>query len=428
MTFMKSAADHKKVCSLDRPLLEAHQLRRLNALLQVVLPQNQFYAEKLAALTLPIGEFSEFSAVPFTTKAEIVGEKASGWAAHRTYPREHYTRFHQTSGTSSRPLILLDTPEDWQWWLDTWQYVLDAAEIATGDCCMLAFSFGPFIGFWSAFDALVDRGCLVIPGGGLSSLARLEQIETAEARCLFCTPSYALRLSEVAAEQGRDLRCSPIETIVVAGEPGGSIPTVRQQIETHWDAQVLDHAGASEVGPWGFGKLTESGLYINEGEFIAEFIDPESTDPVAEGALGELVLTPLGRAGHPLMRYRTGDLVRYRRPLPEDAIQFVFLEEGILGRADEMVIVRGINVLPSSIEQIIRGFEVPEFRLFVDRQGTMDELTVEVEADAALAAQIAKQLQVHLGLRIDVKTVPPKTLPRFEGKAKRFLDRRGNQI
>ena len=152
-----------------------------------------------------------------------------------------------------RPLKVQDTADDWAAWLETWQHVLDAAEISPGSIAMLAFSFGPFIGFWSAFDALVARGVQAVPGGGLSSTGRLELIRRTEATSLFCTPSYALHLAEVAQGQGIDLHSLPIEKIVVAGEPGGSIPAVRERIENAWQARVVDHAGASEVGPLGHG-------------------------------------------------------------------------------------------------------------------------------------------------------------------------------
>jgi len=429
MAAMKSAADRQTIRSLDRSSLEAYQLTRLEVLFREALPQNSFYKERLPGLHSPPTQIDQLAELPFTTKAELAGTTKDGWAAHRTFPVERYTRFHQTSGThGEHPLILLDTPEDWQWWIDCWHYVLDAAEITATDRCFLAFSFGPFIGFWSAFDALADRGSLVLPGGGLSSLARLQRIEAAGATCLLCTPSYALRLAEVAAEEQIDLRGGPIKKIIVAGEPGGSIASVRERIESIWGAQVLDHAGATEIGAWGFGKLNEPGLYINEGEFIAEFIDPQSDRPVAEGELSELVITALGRAGHPLLRYRTGDLVRHRNPLPEDATRFVSLVDGILGRTDEMVIIRGVNILPSAVEQIVRQFDIPEFRLTAKREGAMDNLSIEVETTAACAENVRESLQVRFGLRIDVTAVPEKSLPRFEGKAKRFVDLRKKAI
>ena len=426
---MNTEADREKISSLDRPALQNYQLDRLNQLLRDILPQNQFYARKLSDQKLPLKRISDLANLPFTTKQELVGDDLQGGAANRTFAVEKYTRFHQTSGTQGEPLVVLDTPEDWQWWTDTWQYVLDAAEINPTDRCLLAFSFGPFIGFWSAFDALVDRGCLAIPSGGLSSLARLERIDTLNATCLFCTPSYALRLAEVAKERNQDLRESAVRTIVVAGEPGGSLESVRRQIENAWDARVLDHAGATEIGPWGFGSLHGPGLYVNEAEFIAECIDPETDEPVGENQIGELILTSLGRAGHPIFRYRTGDLVRCHPPTPNERIQFTRLADGILGRTDQMLIIRGVNILPSAVEQIIRGFpDVGEFRLTASHSGAMDELKVEVETDPVIAAQLGEQLQTKLGLRIAVDPVEGKSLPRFEGKAKRFIDLRTRNI
>ena len=170
---------------------------------------------------------------------------------------------------------MLDTPDDWQWWIDGWQFVLDAAEMTPSDRALLAFSFGPFIGFWSAFDAIVARGALAIPGGGMGSLARIELLRTTKATALFCTPTYALRLAEVAAENKIDLRHLSVEKIVVAGEPGGSVPAMRARIEAAWGAAVVDHAGATEVGPWGFADAEGRGLHVNESEFIAEFLSVE---------------------------------------------------------------------------------------------------------------------------------------------------------
>ena len=426
---MNTEADREKISSLDRPALQNYQLDRLNQLLREILPHNQFYARKLSGQKLPLKGIGDLASIPFTTKNELVGDDPQGGAANRTFAVEQYTRFHQTSGTHGQPLVVLDTPEDWKWWTDTWQYVLDAAEIDSTDRCLLAFSFGPFIGFWSAFDALVDRGCLAIPSGGLSSLARLERIDTLNATCLFCTPSYALRLAEVAKEGNHDLRHSGVRTIVVAGEPGGSLDSVRRQIENAWGARVLDHAGATEIGPWGFGTLRGPGLYVNEAEFIVECIDPKTNEPVRENQIGELILTSLGRVGHPILRYRTGDLVRCNPPTTNERIQFTRLADGILGRTDQMLIIRGVNILPSAVEQIIRGFEdVGEFRLTASHNGAMDELKVEVETDPFVAAKLGDQLQIKLGLRIEVDPVDGKSLPRFEGKAKRFVDLRTRNV
>ncbi len=409
---------------LDRAQLAAHQLDRLNQLLDQILPHNGFYQRKLAGVRRPLDSLERLGELPFTEKAELSGEGDPPWAANRTFDRAAYVRCHQTSGTQGRPLVVLDTPADWQWWLDGWQYVLDAAGVTRRDVCLMAFSFGPFIGFWTAFEAALQRGCLTLPGGGLSSVGRLEQIRTLGATCLFCTPSYALHLGQVAGQRNLDLAQLPVRCLILAGEPGGSVPATRQRIEQLWGAQVLDHSGATEVGPWGYGTLDEPGLYVNEGEFLAEFFAVDSDRPAQEGELADLVLTTLGRSGGPVIRYRTGDRVRpvwqHDRPT-----RFVWLEGGVLGRADEMMIIRGVNLFPSSVECILRDFsQIEEYRLTASRAGEMDQLAIEVEGPQVDPQPVAEALQARLGLRVDVRVVPRDTLPRFEAKGKRFIDLR----
>jgi phenylacetate-CoA ligase len=319
---------------------------------------------------------------------------------------------------------VLDTAEDWQWWVETWQFVLDAAEVGPEDRVFLAFSFGPFIGFWSAHDASIARGTLVIPGGGLSTLARLELIRRTKATVLFCTPSYALRLAETAAENQIDPANLDVRRIIVAGEPGGSVPALRRRIESVWNARLIDHSGASEVGPWGYGDQAGRGLYVAETEFIAEFLSLESGGAATDGQPAELVLTSLGRFGSPVIRYRTGDVVRPRFHAT-GSNHFVLLEGGVLGRTDDMLIVRGVNVFPSSVEQILRAFpEIVEYRVTIHRENSMDLLAVEVEDRLEQPDRIARELLVRLGLKVDVRCVPLGSLPRFEGKGKRFIDLR----
>jgi phenylacetate-CoA ligase len=420
---MSATAKRRHFESLDRDMLEEHQLAQLNVLLAKILPENQFYAAKLAGTKLPLRSLEEFRALPLTTKEELVIDGAPHAApANLTWPLERYVRYHQTSGTHGRPMAVFDSAEDWQWWIDCWQYVLDAAEITPADRAMLAFSFGPFIGFWTAHDALAARGVLVIPGGGMSSRARLDLIERTEATALFCTPTYALHLMEVAEETKFNLaRCS-VAKIVVAGEPGGSMPSVRERIESAWGARLVDHAGASEVGPWGYATADHRGVHVLESEFIAEFMPVEGPDDDSD--VKQLVLTSLGRPGLPVIRYRTGDLVRPSWP-GAGPNRFVVLEGGVLGRADDMMIIRGVNVFPTAVEQIVRSFpEVVEYRMTARKNGAMDELVVEVEDHLQQPARIAEELYLRLGLRIDVRLAPPVSLPRFEGKGRRFVDER----
>ena len=393
-----------------------------------LIADNAFYARKFAGIRLPLASLDQLAELPTTTKDELVAGAANGSApANLTWPLDRYVRYHQTSGTHGRPMPVFDTAEDWQWWIDGWQFVLDAADVTAADRALLAFSFGPFIGFWSAHDALVARGAMVIPGGGMNTRARLDLIDRTSPTVLLCTPTYALHLADAAAECGFDLAGTTVARIIVAGEPGGSIPAVRARIEQAWQAQVIDHAGASEVGPWGYGDAERRGVHILESEFIAEFVGVESGQPARDGELSRLLLTSLGRAGLPVVRYETGDLVcpRWSDAGPN---RFVLLEGGVLGRADQMLIVRGVNIFPSAIEQILRSFpEVAEFRLTARKRGAMDELVVEVEDRLSAPARIAEEMYVRLGLKIDVRLAPPASLPRFEGKGRRFIDQRNEQ-
>ena len=410
---------------LDREALREHQLERLNALLVAIMPHNRFYAEKLRHVELPLQSLDELANLPFTYKDELLTTGCpADFAANCSFPLERYVRYHQTSGTRGRPLAVLDTAEDWQWWIDCWQFVLDAAEIGPEDRIALAFSFGPFIGFWSAHDAAVARGAMVIPSGGMSTLARVEMIRNCRATALFCTPSYALRLADVALENRIDPASLEVRRIVVAGEPGGSVPALRKRIETAWNAKLIDHAGASEVGPWGHSDPARRGLHVLETEFIAEFLSLTTGGPAEEGEISELVLTPLGRLGSPVVRYRTGDLVK---PVygHGGANHFVLLEGGVLGRADDMMIVRGVNIFPSSLEQILRSFpEVVEFRTTCRKNGAMDVLTIEIEDRLEKPDRVALEMNLRLGLKVDVRCVPLGSLPRTEGKGRRFVDLR----
>ena len=411
--------------NLGGEALAAHQVQRLNQVFQNILPANRFYATKFSGLLTQLKSLDDLETLPFTFKEELVEQAIeTKFSANLTWPPEKYSRLHRTSGTRGRPLIVLDTTDDWDWWMNCWEYVLDAADLHSDDRVLMAFSFGPFIGFWSAYDAVIQRGALCAPAGGLSTLARIDLLNTIEATAIFCTPSYALHMAEIAADNQIKLAESTVQTIVVAGEPGGSIPAIRDRIENAWQAKVVDHSGASEIGAWGFADPEGRGIYVNEAEFIAEFFSLDSGEPASDGQLSELVLTALGRYGSPIIRYRTGDLVR---PTWNDdqACSFVMLEGGVLGRVDDMMIVRGVNIFPSSVEQILRGFpEIIEYRMTALKQGEMDTLKVEIEDRLDNATRVEKELQLKIGLRIDVETVPIGSLPRFELKGQRFVDQR----
>ena len=230
-------------------------------------------------------------------------------------------------------------------------------------------------------------------------------------------------MAEVAQQENVPIEQIGVQRLIVAGEAGGSVVAVRQKMEQAWQAQVVDHSGATEIGPWGFGWPDKPGLHIIETNFIAEFLPIESAAPDA-GEFSELVLTSLGRYGAPVFRYRTGDIVRYQR-MAEGRCRFVWLPEGVSGRADNMVTIRGVNIFPSSIDAIVRELpSVAEYQVIVSRGGELDQLQVDVEADEATKLQLEKLLLTRLGLRIAVHQVAPNSLPRSELKSRRWIDNR----
>ena len=376
---------------------------------------NPFYRAKLPKTA------RELTELPFTTKAELSEDQAAHppFGTNLTYPIERYVRLHQTSGTTGRPLRLLDTAESWDWWRECWQPVYRAAGVTARDRIFFAFSFGPFVGFWSAFAGAERLGALCLSGGAMTTAERVAAIVATGATVLMSTPTYALRLADAAREEGIDLARSALRVSIHAGEPGASIPATRERIERELGVEAFDHTGATEVGAHGFSCSARDGVHINESEFIVEVLD--ATGEARHEGDGELVLTNLGRWGAPVIRYRTGDRVRAVRDACSCGRTLVKLAGGIAGRVDDMVTVRGVNVFPSAIEAIVRRFdEVGEYRVELARVREMDELRCVVEAPPHVADRVGTAIHTELGIRCLVESVAPGTLPRFEMKAKRF--------
>ncbi len=418
-----------------RLAIGSSQFDQLRVLLSTVVGRNPFYTAKFNAAHASsnvrhLGDLTD--SIPFTTKAEIIADQESHppYGTNLTFPLDRYTRLSQTSGTTGTPIRWLDTPESWEWMLRNWELVHQAAGVKRGDRVFFPFSFGPFLGFWTAFESAARVGVLCLPGGGLSSAARLRAIFDHQANVLCCTPTYAVRLAEVAAAEGIDMAQSPVKLIIVAGEPGGSIPATRARLEQLWPgARISDHHGMTEVGPVTFECPAHPGrLHVIETSYIAEIINPETGQPAGHDALGELVLTTLGRVGSPLIRYRTGDLVQ---PSPSGSCECgrhdLGLDGGILGRTDDMIIVRGVNIYPSALEQIIGGCGmVTEFRVRLVTTLTLPEIEVDVETSPtadpeAVVQQLQTEFERAFRLRIPVGVLPAGTLPRPEGKTRRFI-------
>jgi phenylacetate-CoA ligase len=415
--------------SVPREQLRQLQWRKLQAMATELLAAesgNRFvkhaWADAGVRAAADLRSWDDFARLPLTDKADLVDDQAAHppFGTNLTFPLERYVRVHQTSGTSGLPIRWLDTQASWDWWIRCWGFVLRGAGLTPEDRVFFPFSFGLFIGFWAGFEGARAIGALAVPGGGQDSPTRLAWMERLGVTALVCTPSYALHLLEVARERGVDTRKLGVRITVHAGEPGANIPPVRARIEDGWGARAFDHAGMTEMGAYGYECAAQAGLHVNESEFIAEVIDPATGRAASEG---ELVLTNLGRLGSPAIRYRSGDRVRLAASPCACGRSFLRLENGILGRLDDMLIVRGVNVFPSAIEAVVRRFRaVEEFQIEVFRDGELDEVRVLIEAvDATLTRAVQDAFRAEMGLRLDVCAVAPQTLPRHELKARRVV-------
>ncbi len=415
---------------MDRAALRNSQRLSLEKLLHT-LPSNPFYRALLPRMdaTSDSGFLDQFiQNVPLTTKEALTADCDAHppFGSNLTFPLDRYSRFCQSSGTTSGPLPSLDTTESWNAMLDVWDLVYEHAGIDPGRSIFFAFSFGPFLGFWTAFESATRRGNLALPGGGLSSTARLQMMARYGATVLCCTPTYANRLGQILHEEVPELRDElRVQDILVAGEPGGSLPETRRLLSSLWNgARIWDHHGMTEVGPVSFESSRHpGGLIVAEEFFLAEILDPENLEEVEEGETGELVLTTLRRAAKPLLRYRTGDLVR--KCFQDDRL---FLPGGILGRIDDMIVIRGVNLYPSAIERVLRAFpEIGEYRVIESLRNAMAELLIQIETSPGaappddLVQRVEARLRDEFALRIPVQTVQEGTLPRFEFKSKRWI-------
>lgn len=437
-------------CKLQIEELRSLQQERLRELLRLVGLSNRFWQSKWQAAGVDVAN-AELAQLPLTTKAELVEDHQAHppYGSNLTFEVGTYSRFCQTSGTTGQPLRWLDTPESWQWMLGCWEQIFEMAGLRADDRVAFPFSFGPFLGFWAAFEGAARLGRLCLPGGGMSSEARLKFIEENQATVVCCTPTYALRLAEVATDLAKQRggtvseMLKSVRLLIVAGEPGGSVTSIRYKIEESWGARVIDHWGMTEVGPLA-AECVENpgGLHILESECIAEILDTATGQPfdlrdTTVPVRGELVITNLGRVGSPMIRYRTGDIVEFDpQPCPCGR-QLLRLKGGVLGRVDDMLTIRGNNVFPTAIEAILREFpEVIEFQFETVTRDSMPQLQIEIETTMgvpdveqtgefrALIDRIKSAIHDRLHFRPEVIPVPPHSLPRSELKSQRMRKRK----
>lgn len=429
--------------TMPRAQIEALQLRKLKGLVAWSTAMVPWHAERLKAAGVSadsISALDDLRRIPMMTRDQWMQAQLEQppYGPLLAAPEELAIRYHLTSGTTGRiPLQVLDSMKDWEWIAEMWCYGFWGFGVRPRDIVFFAFSYGTFVGFWGAHYASEKIGCLVLPGGNMTTEARVKQILTMKVTVVCSTPTYALRMAQEARSMGVDLANSSVKRLILSGEPAGSIPATKRLIESEWGAKAADTAGMTEVGTIMIFECERQpgGTHIIEDHYIEEVVDPESGEPVGYGELGERLITSFGRGFIPVMRYRTRDLVvRVPASTCSCGRTWDIYEGGIRGRVDDMKLVRGTNVYPRAVEAIVREYkEIDEFRIHLyTADGRQDEIEVLVEipgSDAAGNDRILHELrkslsQAHEGLRFGVKQVEQNTLPRFELKAKRLQDDR----
>jgi phenylacetate-CoA ligase len=434
-----------KTETLARQPLEALQLAKLRRQVAWAADRSPWFKRTLEGVDPDrLVSLSDLRGLPMLTREDWMNSQAE----HPPYGElpaiggEGAIRIHTTSGTTGRmPLRALDSRKDWAWIAEMWAYGIWGCGIRPVDTAYIAFGYGSFIGFWGLHYAMEKMGVLNVPGGAQPTDARVRQIIDFGATVVASTPTYALRLAQEASVLGIDLPASGVERLILSGEPAGSIPQTKALIEEQWGAKAYDTAGMTEIGTIMVFECDHQpgGTHIIEDHVIEEVIDPVTLEPVAYGERGERVVTSFGRGAIPLIRYRTGDLV-CKVPASRCTCGrgFDIYEGGILGRVDDMKIIRGTNVYPRAIEAIVREFsEVDEFQTVITREGVRDEITLRVElkpdwnADGwdGLSEDLRKRLALaHEGLNFRIERADAGELPRFELKAKRTVDKRDAPI
>jgi phenylacetate-CoA ligase len=423
--------------TLPRPALEALQLKRLQTTLERVYATVPFYTAAFAAAgitPLQVTSLDDLQKLPFTTKQDMRDSYPYGLFA---VPMEEIVRIHASSGTTGKPTVVGYTKKDIEVWSELMARSFVSAGAHRGDIIHNAYGYGLFTGGLGAHYGAELLGASVIPISGGNTKRQIMIMKDFGSTVLTCTPSYSLFLAEEAKAEGIDFRNLKLRVGIFGAEPWSE--AMRAEIEEKLNLSAIDIYGLSEImGPGVAIECIEAqkGLHIWEDHFIPEIINPETGERVAEGERGELVITTITKQGIPLIRYRTRDItsISYEPCICGRTHARI---TRMSGRSDDMLIIRGVNVFPSQIEAVlvsIEGIE-PHYMLIVERQGTLDTLTVQVEVSQhlfsdeikvlqALSRRVEKEIKDMLGVTCTVKLVEPRTIQRSEGKATRVIDNR----
>lgn len=424
--------------TMSRVDLEALQLERLQALVKRVYQKIPFYKEsfdKAGVNPEDIKSLADLTKLPFTVKQDMRDAYPFGLFA---VPRKDVVRVHCSSGTTGTATVVGYTQKDLENWGDCFARALYGAGCGPDSTLQIAYGYGLFTGGLGAHNGGERAGCTVLPMSTGNTKRQVRLMKDFDVDCLCCTPSYALNIAEVAQEEGYDIHEFPIHAGILGAEPCSE--ATRAEIEQKMGIQVYDIYGLSEVMGPGVACECEKqhGLHVCEDQFIIEILDPKTLQPVPDGEWGEVVFTTLCKECSPLVRYRTRDISRILVGECECGRTFRRMDR-IAGRTDDMMILRGVNVFPSQIEEEIVSFPeiAPQYQLILTTKGTLDHAELRVETVPEfpfdeirrlekLKKDLQKALKENLQIAVDVKIVEPKTIERAEGKAKRIIDMREN--
>ncbi|MGV1097963.1 phenylacetate--CoA ligase family protein [Thiovibrio sp. JS02] len=427
--------DQEKEC-ISREDLEQLQLERLQATLFRVATHVPFYRQKFRELRVDPDGFrslAELRSLPFTSKQDLRDNYPYGLFA---VPLRDVVRVHSSSGTTGQATVVGYTGNDIKTWSNLTARVLTAAGVTNEDVVQIAFGYGLFTGGFGLHYGAERVGASVIPISSGNTKRQIQIMQDFRTTALICTPSYALLLADAIEEMGLPLNAFCLKYGLFGGEPWSE--AMRHEIQNKLNIIATDNYGLSEImGPGVAGECLErNGLHINEDHFLVEVINPDTLEPVAPGEVGELVITTLTKEAFPVIRYRTRDLTRLIEE-PCACGRTLRRMQRVMGRTDDMLIVKGVNVYPSQIENVL--FEIegtkPHYQIVVEKEGRLDKITVLVEVveaiffdemkkQGAMIDTIKRKLASELGIGVDVKLVEEKTLERSEGKAKRIVDKR----
>jgi phenylacetate-CoA ligase len=424
--------------TLPREELEKLQLQHFRKQMKYVMGKSPFYKRKFSAVGVTpedIKTMDDVRRVPFTTKQELLKsqEEHPIFGDFPSIKPEQATRVFQTSGTTGKPLKIPLSKKDWfKTYYEQFSYFLSGYGLKSRDVAFFPFTYGTFIAWWGVQAAMEQHGITIVPGGGQTSDARVKSIVDWGATVVCGTPTYIIYLGELAKKLGIDLPNSKVRVVITAGEPGAQVAATKHLVETLYGAKNYDDIGSTEISNFGFECVVQKGTHMIESMFLPESLDTESLKPVAEGEVGELVLSNLFCESAPLLRYMTKDLVRFNYQKCDCGRTFLRMDGGVLGRADDMFTFGGVNIFPSAVENFIRG--IPsfsnEYQLVIPKQGSGKRMIIRVEpANGDLSDQkmknaikeLSDSIAYNIKITTDIELVAPGTLPRFEGKAKRVI-------